>query len=89
MDGKTAEYYIQKAAGIFTLIKYSELGDADSLIVLFKELAHLIAFGTPDEFVVFSEKAFGLNIPVSNEDILGSRIKAFINEYLNEFELEK
>jgi len=88
MRDKVVEELVHKASAIYTLIKCDERDESDALIMLFKDLMKIILSGIEEELEDYASKAFQLNIYVDEQDVLGSRIKAFINIYLNEIEIE-
>lgn len=86
MKDRAAEY-IEKANEIYFLLKYSSsdgYDEKDTLVKLFHELMHIIIYGDIDDLIDYSKKVYDLNIPVSNEDVIGTRIKTFILLYINE-----
>lgn len=77
--------YIEKANEIYFLLRYDEEYDKkDTLVQLFNELMYIIFIGDFDDLITYSHKVYELNIPVSSEDVIGTRIKTFILLYLND-----
>lgn len=82
---KRIEEYIEKANEINFLLRYiDDKYDGDVLIKLYRELTRIIIYGNQDDLITYAKKVYDLNIPVSKEDALGTRIKNFILLYINE-----
>jgi hypothetical protein len=76
--------YIEQAAKIYLLKDHLDVSGEDSLVKLFEELMHIIFYGDIGDLIVFSHKAYELNMQVHGDDPLGHSIKNFITLYLND-----
>lgn len=86
MEDRISEY-IEKANEIYFLLRYNSgngYDEKDTLVRLFHQLMSIIVYGDTDNLIDYAQKVYNLNIPVSKEDVIGTRIKTFILLYVNE-----